>query len=113
MTNEGDECEDDMCINVERAGEEDGEWQDPDDSWLELEMGEGEDDGGVFCVKAFMGEKSPEPQDEFTYYSDISPSREEESETREEERWWTPDLSWLESEEEDEEELAYLNAILS
>ncbi len=64
----------------------------PYDSRLELEAGEGEDDGGVFCVNTFMGERDPEMQDEFAYYSDVSPSREEESETREEERWWTPDL---------------------
>jgi hypothetical protein len=38
-------------------------------------------------VNAFIGERDPEVQDEFAYYSDVSPSREEESETREEERW--------------------------
>ncbi len=112
MTEEGDEREDDMHINVARAGEVDDGWQEPDDSWLELEGGECEDNGGVFCVNAFMGERDLEVEDEFTYYSDVNPSREERSEAKsKEERWWTPDLSWLQSEEEDEEEVRYLNEI--
>ncbi len=53
-------------------------------------------------------------EEEFEYYPDVSPSWEEGAEEKsEEERWWTPDLSWLQSEEEDEEEIRYLNAILS
>jgi hypothetical protein len=35
------------------------------------------------------------------YYEDVSPC------------WWTSDPSWLEPEEEDEEEVSYLNGILS
>ncbi len=46
LTNEGSEYEDDMYVNVARAGDEDGEWQDTDDLWLELEAGESEDEGG-------------------------------------------------------------------
>jgi hypothetical protein len=46
LTNKGSEYEDDMYVNVARAGDEDGEWQDTDDLWLELEAGESEDDGG-------------------------------------------------------------------
>jgi hypothetical protein len=113
VTEEGDEDEDEH-VNVARAGEEDDDWQEPDDSWLELEGGECEDDGGVFCVNAFMGESDSRVEDEFEYYSDVSHSREEGAEVRsKEERWWTPDPSWLQSEEEDEEEIHYLNAILS
>jgi hypothetical protein len=53
-------------------------------------------------------------EEEFKYYPDVSPSREGGVEERsEEERWWTPDLSWLQSEEEDVEEIQYLNTILS
>jgi hypothetical protein len=36
VTNEEGECEDEMYVNIERAGDEKDEWQDPDDSWLEL-----------------------------------------------------------------------------
>ncbi len=32
VTEEGGECEDDMHVNVARAGEEDDYWQEPDDS---------------------------------------------------------------------------------
>jgi hypothetical protein len=46
-------------------------------------------------------------------YSDVSPRKEEEPEGREEGGWWTPDPSWLEPEEEDEEEISNLNKILS
>jgi hypothetical protein len=47
-------------------------------------------------VNAFMGETDSEVDDEFVYYSDVSTSREEGSETKgEEKRWWTPDPSWL------------------
>jgi hypothetical protein len=52
---EEDEDEADMCINVARARQEDDDRQEPDDSWLELDGGESGDDGGVYCVNAFMG----------------------------------------------------------
>jgi hypothetical protein len=49
-------------------------------------------------MNAFMGERDSEVEDEFTYYSDVSPSRKGELETKGEEyRWWTPDPSWLQS----------------
>jgi hypothetical protein len=52
---EEDEDEADMSINVARARQEDDDRQEPDDSLLELDGGESGDDGGVYCVNAFMG----------------------------------------------------------
>jgi hypothetical protein len=40
-----------------------------------------------------MGGRGQEVEDEFTYYSDVSPNRDEEPESREEGGWWTPDPS--------------------
>jgi hypothetical protein len=52
-------------------------------------------------------------EEEFEYYPDVGPGRGESMEkASEEERWWTPDPSWLQS-EDDEEEARYLNTILS
>ncbi len=47
VTNEEGECEDEMYVNIERAGDEEDKLQDPDNSWLELEAGENEDNGGA------------------------------------------------------------------
>jgi hypothetical protein len=113
VTDEGDEYDDDAYVNIARAGDEEDKWQDPDDSWLELETEENKDDGRIFCVSAFTGGEGPEEEDKFVYYSDVSPRREEEPERGEEGGWWTPDPSWLESQEEDEEEVFFLNKILS
>jgi hypothetical protein len=113
VTDEGDGNDDDAYVNIARAGDEEGKWQDPDDSWLELETGEDEDDGRVFCVSTFTGGEDPEEEDEFVYYLDVSPRREEEPERGEEGGWWTLDPSWLDPEEEDKEEVFFLNKILS
>lgn len=113
VTDEGDEYDVDVYVNIARVGDEGDEWQDPDDSWLELEDKENEDDGRVFLVRAFTGGEDPEVEGKFVYYSDVSPRREEEPESREEGGWWTPNPSWLEPEEEDKEEVFFLNKILS
>jgi hypothetical protein len=113
VTDEGDEYDDDAYVNIARAGDEEDEWQDQNDLWLELETEENEDDGRIFCVSAFTGREGPGEEDKFVYYSNVSPRREEEPERGEEGGWWTPDPSWLESQKEEEEEVFFLNKILS
>jgi hypothetical protein len=109
VTNEDSEYDDDVYDNVARAGDEEDEWQDPDELWLELEVGENKDNGGVFCMSAFTRGEDTEVEDEFVYYLDVSPNREEEPEIRGEGGWWTPDPYWLQP----EEEVFFFNTILS
>jgi hypothetical protein len=45
VEDDDDDDEADLYVNVARAGQEDDEWQEPDDSWLELDGGESEDNG--------------------------------------------------------------------
>ncbi len=104
----------DLYINVSRAGQEDDDWQEPDDSWLELDGGENEDDGGIYCVNAFIRGEDSGLEEEFEYYPDVSPSRNEETEEKtKEERWWSPDLSWVQLEGEAEGKTRYLDTIPS
>jgi hypothetical protein len=52
VTDEGDDY-DDGSFNVVGIGEEedeDGGWQDLDDSWLEMEAEEGDENNGAFYV---------------------------------------------------------------
>jgi hypothetical protein len=116
VTEEDDGCKDDAYVKVARVGGEEGKeggWQDLDNSWREMEAEEDDNDEGVFYVNSFTGREGMREEEEFVYYPDVSPRREEEPERREEKGWWTLDPSWLESEEEDEEEVLYLNKILS
>ncbi len=76
VTDEGDKYDDDAYVNIARAGDDEDEWQDPDDSWLELDTEENKDDGRVFCVSAFTGGEGPE--------EDVSTRREAEPEGKEE-----------------------------
>jgi hypothetical protein len=107
-----EEDEADLYVNVATAGQEDDDWQEPDDSWLELDGGESKDNRGVYCVNAFMGGEDSGLEEEFEYCPGVSPDEDME-EKAEEDRWLSPDLSWLQSEEKDEEETCYLNNILS
>jgi hypothetical protein len=95
MEEDNEEDEADLYVNVARAGQEEDDWLELGDSRLELDGGESEDDGEVYCVNAFMGGEDSGLEEEFEYYPDVSPSQEGGvDEKSEEERWWTLDLLW-------------------
>jgi hypothetical protein len=68
---------------------------------------------GVFYVNALIGGGGQEEDEDGIYYVDISPKRGSKQEEKEGGSWWTPDQSWLEAAEEDEEEVLYLKNVLS
>jgi hypothetical protein len=110
---EGDEeDEGDLYVNVARIGQEEDDWQEPDDSWLDLDGGESEDEGRLYCISAFTRKGDSGLEEELEYFSNITPN-EDKGEEAEEDRWWSPELTGLQSEEEDEEDNRYINSILS
>jgi hypothetical protein len=102
LATEEDEEEDegDLYVNVARVRQEEDDWQEPDDSWLDLDGGESEDKEGVNCISACMRKDAPGLEEEFKYFPNITLNKDEEE--AEEDRGWSPELSGLQSEEEDE-----------
>jgi hypothetical protein len=49
-----EEDDEDLYINVARVGQEEDNWQEPDDSWLDLDVGESNGEAGVYCISACM-----------------------------------------------------------
>ncbi len=63
-----------MFVNTVQQGESD--WREPDNSWLELNGGEGEEIGGVYCIGACLRERGPMPgTEEETPQRDVVPLR--------------------------------------
>ncbi len=113
ITEEGHEIEEDedLYVNIARIGEEEDDWQEPDDSWLELDGGESEEQAGVYCVSACVRNDDSGLEDELEYFHDVTPPPEEEGAV--EVRLWSPGPQELQSEEEDEEENQYLINLLT
>jgi hypothetical protein len=93
--------------------EEGDGWQDLDNTWLEMEVEEDNNEDRAFYVNAFTGKEGLKEDEDVVYYADVIPRGESKLERKEEDGWWTLDPSWLESEEENEEETLDLNRILS
>ncbi len=73
---EGDleaEEDEDLYVNVARIRQEEDDWQEPDDLWLELEEGESEEEAGVYCVSACMRKDDSRLENELDYFHDITP----------------------------------------
>jgi hypothetical protein len=88
---EGDNDEDneDLYVNVARLGQEEDDWQEPDDSWLDLDRGESEEEAGVYCISACTRKDDSGLEDELEYFPNDTPVREEEE--AEEDRWRSPE----------------------
>jgi hypothetical protein len=56
---DGAEEEEDETMFVNTVQQEGSDWREPDDSWLELNMGESEEMGGVYCIGACLRESGP------------------------------------------------------
>jgi hypothetical protein len=111
---EGDleaEEDEDLYVNVARVGQEEDDWQEPDDSWLELDGGESEEEAGVYCINACMRKDDSGLEDKLDYFHNITPPPPEEEEAMED-RWWSPEPRGPRSEEENEEDNQYINACL-
>jgi hypothetical protein len=112
VVEEDDEEDDgDLYVNVARIGQEEDDWQEPDDSWLDLDGGESDEEAGLYCISACMRKDDSGLEDELEYFHNITPAEDEEE--AEEDRWWSPEPCGLQSEEEDEEANRYINSILS
>jgi hypothetical protein len=105
------EEDEDLYVNIARIGQEEDDWQEPDDSWLELDGGESEEEAEVYCISACLREDDSGLEDELEYFHDVTPPTEEEGAA--EVRWWSPEPQGLQSEEEDEEENQYLVNLLT
>jgi hypothetical protein len=105
------EDDEDLYVNVARVGQEEDDWQEPDDSWLDLDGGESDEEAGVYCISACMRKDDSGLEDELEYFPNITPTREEKEVM--EDNWWSPEPQGLRSEEEDEEDYHYINSILS
>ncbi len=90
----------DLYVNVARIGQEEDDWQEPDDSWLELDRGESEEEVGVYCISACLRKDDSGLEDELEYFHDVTPPPEEEGAA--EVRWWSPKPQGLQSEEENQ-----------
>jgi hypothetical protein len=66
----------DLYVNVARIGQEEDDWQEPDDSWLDLDGVESEDDGGVYCISALTRKDDSGLEEELEYFPDITPNEE-------------------------------------
>ncbi len=104
------EEDEDMYVNIARVGQEEGGWQEPDDSWLELDGGESEEEADVYCISACLRKDDSGLEDELEYFHDVTPPSEEDEAA--EDRWWSPEPQGPESEEEDKEENQYLVSLL-
>ncbi len=100
-----------MYVNIARIGQEEDDWQEPDDSWLELDGGESEGEAGMYCISACLRKDDSRLGDELEYFHVVTPPPEEEGAV--EVRWWSPEPQGLQSEEEDEEENQYLVNLLT
>ncbi len=69
---EGDE---DLYVNIARVGQEEDGWQEPDDSWLELDGGESEEEAGAYCVSACLRKDDSGLEDELEYFMMSRPLR--------------------------------------
>jgi hypothetical protein len=107
----GVEEDEDLYVNIARIGQEEDGWQEPDDSWLELDEGESEEEAGVYCISTCLRKDDSGLEDELEYFHDVTPLPEEEGAG--EVRWWSPEPQGLQSEEEDEEENHYLVSLLT
>jgi hypothetical protein len=107
----GMEEDEDLYVNIARIRQEEDDWQEPDDSWLELDGGESEGEAGVYCISACLRKDDSGLEDELEYLHDVTPPPEEEGAV--EVRRWSPEPQGLQSEEEDEEENQYLVNLLT
>ncbi len=105
------EEDEDLYVNIARIRQEEDDWQEPDDSWLELDGGESEGEAGVYCISACLRKDDSGLEDELEYLHDVTPPPEEEGAV--EVRRWSPEPQGLQSEEEDEEENQYLVNLLT
>ncbi len=103
--------DEDLYVNIARIGQEEDDWQGPDDSWLELDGGESEEEAGVYCISACLRKDDSGLEDELEYFHDVTPPPEEEGAAKA--RWWSPEPQGLQSEEEDKEENQYLIDLLT
>jgi hypothetical protein len=105
------EEDEDLYVHIARIRQEENDWQEPNDSWLELDGGESEEEAGVYCISAFLRKDDSGLEDELEYFHDMTSPPEEEGAA--EVRWWSPEPQGLQSEEEDEEENQYLVNLLT
>jgi hypothetical protein len=105
------EEDEDLYVNIARIGQEEDDWQEPDDSWLELDGGDSEEEAEVYCISACLRKDDSGLEDELGYFHDVRPAPEEEGAA--EVRWWSPEPQGLQSEEEDEEKNQYLVNLLT
>jgi hypothetical protein len=68
-----------LYINVARIGQEEDDWQKPDDSWLDLNGGESEEEAGVYCISACMRKDDSGLEEELKYFPDVAHPEEEET----------------------------------
>ncbi len=101
----------DLYVNIARIRQGEDDWQEPDDSWLELDGGESEGEAGVYCISACLRKDDSGLEDELEYFQDFTPPPEEEGAV--EIRWWSPEPQGLQSKEEDKEENKYLVKLLT
>jgi hypothetical protein len=94
LAEEDDEEDDeDLYVNMARVGQEEDDWQEPDDSWLDLDGGESNGEAGVYCISACMRKDDSGSEDELEFFPNITPIREEEDAV--EDRWWSPGARWI------------------
>jgi hypothetical protein len=97
-----------MFVNTVQQEEDD--WQEPDNSWLELEGGESGEEAGVYCIGACLGQGDPGLGDEREHPPGVSsPS---ENERARKVRWWSPGSQGLQLDKENEEGVQYLVSLL-
>ncbi len=76
---EDDEEDDgDLYVNVARISQEEDDWQEPYDSWLDLDGGESDEEGGVYCISACMRKDDSGLEDELEYFPNITSVEDEE-----------------------------------
>jgi hypothetical protein len=66
ITGEGHETgeDEDLYVNIASIGQEEDDWQEPDDSWLEMDGGESEEEAGVYCISACLRKDNSGLEDE-------------------------------------------------
>jgi hypothetical protein len=109
MEDEREEEEEVMFVNTVQQEEDD--WQEPDDSWLELDGGESEEEAGVYLISACLRKDDSVLEDELEYFHDVTPPPEKKGAA--EVRCWSPEPRGLQSEEEDEEENQHLGNLIT
>ncbi len=90
--------------------QEEDNWQEPDDSWLELDREESGEEAGVYCIGLCLREDDPGPEGKMEHPHDVTPPKGEEGTA--EVRWWSQGPQRLQAGEEDEEEIQYLVSLL-